>query len=172
MINELELSRLWHTVLSGGPIMFPLAVLALLLYRKSIGLLCYVSRFKLQTELKRVTPSLDRELIVAFRLKFKNLISNQLKYANVLIVAAPLMGLLGTVIGMLDTFKGIGASSTLDTTQAVADGVKVALITTQTGLMISIVGIFFTQLVSRKVGNIEAEFAEIEMQTLKQAIAR
>ncbi|MDQ8186337.1 MotA/TolQ/ExbB proton channel family protein [Pelagicoccus sp. SDUM812002] len=172
MINELELSRLWQTILSGGPIMIPLAVLALLLYRKVIGLLCYVSRFKIQDELERISPSQTHESIATFREKLKSIIANQLKYANVLIVAAPLLGLLGTVIGMLETFKGIGAESSLDTTQAVADGVKVALITTQTGLMISIVGIFFTQLVSRIFGRIENQLSELEMLAMKQSIGK
>lgn len=172
MIQVLELSGLWQTILSGGPIMIPLAVLAFLLYRKVIGLFCYVSRFKLQKELERHYPTPTRESIVTFRNKLKGLIANQLKYANVLIVAAPLLGLLGTVIGMLETFKGIGADSSLDTTQAVADGVKVALITTQTGLMISIVGIFFTQIVSRIFSSIEAQFSELEMQAMKQSIGK
>ncbi|MDQ8203466.1 MotA/TolQ/ExbB proton channel family protein [Pelagicoccus sp. SDUM812003] len=172
MINELEFSRLWDTVLSGGPIMIPLAILSLLLYRNAIGLLRFVSKIKIQEAIEKYATSEPRDAIIAFRERFTHLIARQLKYANVLIVAAPLLGLLGTVIGMLETFKGIGAEAGVDTTQAVADGVKVALITTQTGLMISIVGIFYTQLVSRIARGIEQKLAAFELQTMRQTIHR
>jgi len=50
---------------------------------------------------------------------------------------APLMGFLGTVIGMIQAFQAIEAAGEVEAT-LVAGGIKVALITTATGLVIAI----------------------------------
>jgi len=50
---------------------------------------------------------------------------------------APLMGFLGTVIGMIQAFQAIEAAGEVEAT-LVAGGIKVALITTAAGLMIAI----------------------------------
>lgn len=55
--------------------------------------------------------------------------------------AAPLLGLLGTVTGMIHTFSGVhGADGAIS--GQVADGIRQALITTQLGLLIAIPGLF------------------------------
>lgn len=50
---------------------------------------------------------------------------------------APLMGFLGTVIGMIEAFQSIEAAGEVEAT-LVAGGIKVALITTAAGLVIAI----------------------------------
>lgn len=60
------------------------------------------------------------------------------EFSGVLIGALPLMGLLGTIIGLLDCFAGIaseGASGEL-----VSGGIADALLTTQLGLVCAIPG--------------------------------
>jgi biopolymer transport protein ExbB len=54
---------------------------------------------------------------------------------------APLLGLLGTVVGMIETFDAVSATSG-ETATRVASGVSSALITTQVGLAIAIPGFF------------------------------
>ncbi len=61
----------------------------------------------------------------------------------VLSAVAPPLGLLGTVIGMMQTFDVITMYGT-GNTRAMAGGISVALITTQTGLMVSIPGIYMS----------------------------
>jgi biopolymer transport protein ExbB len=62
---------------------------------------------------------------------------------------APLLGFLGTVIGMIIAFASIEASGTVDPTM-VAGGIKVALITTAAGLVIAIpTNIFYNFFVTR-----------------------
>ncbi|NOY80679.1 MAG: MotA/TolQ/ExbB proton channel family protein [Kiritimatiellaeota bacterium] len=58
-----------------------------------------------------------------------------------LVAAAPLLGLLGTVLGMIQTFDAVGARSA-DTTDMVARGISQALITTQVGLLAALPGTF------------------------------
>jgi biopolymer transport protein ExbB len=58
-----------------------------------------------------------------------------------LVAAAPLLGLLGTVLGMIETFDAVG-HSTGDTAERVAAGISKALITTQVGLAAALPGTF------------------------------
>jgi biopolymer transport protein ExbB len=58
-----------------------------------------------------------------------------------LTIVAPLLGLLGTVMGMIVTFVAVSNSGG-DTAHRVADGVSRALITTQVGLVVAIPGVF------------------------------
>ena len=57
------------------------------------------------------------------------------------VTAAPLMGLLGTITGMMQAFKVIGASGLVAPTQ-VTSGVAQALIATALGLLIAIIALF------------------------------
>jgi len=54
---------------------------------------------------------------------------------------APLLGLMGTVMGMIDTFRAV-ADATGATGERVATGISRALITTQFGLVVALPGLF------------------------------
>lgn len=58
-----------------------------------------------------------------------------------LVAAAPLVGLLGTILGMIETFHGVSLRSG-ETTALVAAGISKALITTQVGLIVALPGAF------------------------------
>ena len=60
-----------------------------------------------------------------------------------------MLGLLGTVMGMLHCFHGLSLQAGHETARLVADGVSRALITTQTGLTIAIPALFMMQLIRR-----------------------
>ena len=58
-----------------------------------------------------------------------------------MVVAAPLLGLLGTVLGMIETFDAVALRSG-ETADMVAGGISQALITTQVGLVAALPGTF------------------------------
>jgi biopolymer transport protein ExbB len=74
-------------------------------------------------------------------------INISIQVLNVLVNAAPLLGLLGTVLGMLTTFRGLALGGAEKTTTLVADGIRVALITTEMGLFLAIPGTFLVYVV-------------------------
>ena len=65
-----------------------------------------------------------------------------------IVTAAPLMGLLGTITGMMQSFQVIGASNLVAPTQVTA-GVAQALIATALGLLIALVALFAFNFFSR-----------------------
>ena len=74
----------------------------------------------------------------------------------VLAAAAPLLGLLGTVNGMVETFRVIGIYG-MGNAQAMASGIKEALITTQAGLLVAIPGILAAQAMRKEIRGIHQD---------------
>lgn len=66
------------------------------------------------------------------------------------IAIAPLLGLLGTVTGMIETFKGIGQSNLFSQSGGVAGGIAEALLTTQMGLVVATPAILVSRGLERK----------------------
>lgn len=62
-------------------------------------------------------------------------------YLNIFATLAPMVGLLGTVWGMIVAFDAMGAQS--GDAKALASGIKVAMITTVAGLVVGIPAMFF-----------------------------
>lgn len=67
----------------------------------------------------------------------------QLPLIKVLVALCPLLGLLGTVLGMIGVFEVIAVSGN-DDAQAMARGVYRATIPTMSGLVVALTGIYFT----------------------------
>ncbi|MFO7669563.1 MAG: MotA/TolQ/ExbB proton channel family protein [Bacteroidales bacterium] len=77
------------------------------------------------------------------------LLEKNLSWIGLFIAIAPMLGFMGTVIGMIDAFDNIQQQGDISPT-VVAGGIKIALITTVTGLMVAIVlQIFYNYLVSQ-----------------------
>ncbi len=86
-------------------------------------------------------------------------IERRLPVLAVLISAAPLLGLLGTVAGMLITFAGMatGNSAPIDT---ISSGISKALVTTQAGLVVAIPASLLLALVRRQTTTTRLTFQE------------
>ncbi len=78
---------------------------------------------------------------------------------GVLAAIAPLLGLLGTVTGMINTFKVITAQGAGDA-NAMAGGISEALLTTQFGLAVAVPLMLIHHLLSRRVDKIVGDMEE------------
>jgi biopolymer transport protein ExbB/TolQ len=67
---------------------------------------------------------------------------------------APFVGLLGTVIGIIAAFQGIGATGS-GGIQAVSTGIAEALVETAFGLMVAIPAVILFNYLNSRVANIE-----------------
>ncbi len=89
--------------------------------------------------------------------------AEDLKFMKVSVTAAPLLGLLGTVTGMLATFQALASGSGGDKTMnLVAAGISEALITTETGLVLALPGSFWHYGLSRERDRLTAFLAHME----------
>jgi biopolymer transport protein ExbB len=94
-------------------------------------------------------------------------LDRQRKFLYILIGVAPLMGLLGTVTGMLSTFRGLSTGSGTDTVDLIAGGISEALITTQTGLIIAIPAYIIASLVVKRRNEMESFLTAMETITVQ-----
>ena len=78
----------------------------------------------------------------------------------VLAAVAPLLGLLGTVLGMIQTFDVIAVFGT-GNARALAGGISVALVTTQTGLLVAIPGLFASIALGRRAKRLSLGLDEL-----------
>lgn len=79
-----------------------------------------------------------------------------------IVMTAPLLGLLGTVIGMIETFDSLGNMSLFSQSGGIAGGISQALITTQMGLAVAIPGLLVNGALHRKQKDIELELAQMK----------
>lgn len=79
-----------------------------------------------------------------------------------IVTAAPLLGLLGTVIGMIETFDSLGDMSLYSQSGGIAGGISQALITTQMGLAVAIPGLIINGVLQRRQKDIELHLAQLK----------
>lgn len=104
---------------------------------------------------RRIGPASAVELAETFRPVFDRFSLT----LSTIVTAAPLLGILGTVMGIIDSFRLLGASAEVTDINAVAGGIAEALITTAAGLVVALITLFpymvFRAQSDRCLGNIE-----------------
>ena len=190
---EVSLQKIFEIWLSGGWVMIPLFLLSFLLYTQAFRLALSIMHIKLPSDeefawrewvqkpemakgkIKEIICYTQKNIrsIEYVRKRFDEIritqlaiIEQQLKFVKCLVAAAPLLGLLGTVLGMLQTFFGIAASGGVETAAVVASGISEALVTTETGLTIALPALFMVMFIQRQTHQEEAKLARLESLTL------
>ncbi|MBN1403156.1 MAG: MotA/TolQ/ExbB proton channel family protein [Opitutales bacterium] len=185
----------WDVWVDGGWVMIPLALLAIYTYFEAAALVMHLRRTRINKTpqgqweqwidspeegtghvgdiIRYVTGNgicrnsvLPR--IAAVRQAMIPEVNQKIVLLSVLVTVAPLLGLLGTVIGMLTTFKGLSVN-TGQTIDLVAEGIRVALITTQTGLQVAIPGYIFLSVLVKKRNEYNAFLASLESTLVQKA---
>jgi biopolymer transport protein ExbB len=94
-------------------------------------------------------PEAVEKAIVSYGSVQMGLLEKGLIWISLFIAIAPMLGFMGTVIGMIQAFDKIQATSSLSPS-VVAGGIKVALLTTVFGLIVAIIlQIFYNYIVSK-----------------------
>jgi biopolymer transport protein ExbB len=104
----------------------------------------------------------DRAMLRAITEKNRRFLRKKLAFIAVLAGVAPLLGLLGTVLGMIQTFDVIAIFGTSNA-KAMAGGISVALVTTQSGLMVAIPGLFVSGFLTRRSRRLESALDEFSL---------
>ncbi len=173
-----------NTLTHGGVLMVPLTLLALTIYWTAFRLFFFFSEHFFYRvprerliewvfnpilatgELRGVldyTQAPEVGSVAEVKSRFAEVINAYLAdidakrvFLLILVTTAPLMGLLGTVMGMLTTFSGLAAGAGGGTVDQIAAGISEALITTQTGLIIAIPAYVMATLIQKRRNEMEA----------------
>lgn len=104
---------------------------------------------------------------------YRNLTRN-ISLVKALIKLCPLLGLLGTVMGMLEVFDAVAITGS-NNPRATASGVSKATVSTMAGMVVAISGLLVLSLVSRRIEAEKGRFNDlfsISIQADKGATAR
>jgi biopolymer transport protein ExbB len=104
-------------------------------------------------------PPLDVNILRRCALRERPGISRFLGMIGVLVSVAPLLGLLGTVLGMIETFTVISVFGT-GNANAMANGISIALITTEAGLLVAVPGLLLSGLLLQQSSRLEMQLEE------------
>ncbi len=183
--------RIWA---AGGWTMIPLCLLSLLVYSSICRIFIYFSRMDFHRiapgrwqrwvlapeegrgevgEIIRYTQS-GAGSVEEIRSRFLEVsasrlpwIDRNLSFAGILVAAAPLLGLLGTVTGMLLTFQSIGSSGE-EMAGLLAKGISAALFPPEVGLCIALPALMLVQVLRRKRDDYRNFLASLESRTVQQ----
>lgn len=186
-----ETLRLWS---AGGWLMVPLFLLAVFIYYTALELLLRLNGHVLLRE--RVHRRSDQEItdgsetLRAVRMlllpeaespadvsrhfdqvrnAYLQVVNRRIRFLTILTTAAPLLGLLGTVTGMMATFEGLlgHQSRPLD---AVAGGISEALITTQTGLIVSVPALVILSMITHRRNILAHAVTRLERYNMRRVL--
>jgi biopolymer transport protein ExbB/TolQ len=151
------------TLREGGLTLWALLVLAVMIYSLVYGVWRHGKRTRARVEAgewKKGGGSMSREVerrFSAFELDEMAWVERRLPFLGVLIGAAPLLGLLGTVAGMLVTFGGMASGAGSEPIDVISGGISKALVTTQAGLVIAVPAAFLFALLKRQTESTHLE---------------
>ncbi len=132
----------------GGSVMIAIVGLSVVLYASCFHLLLslYAERRRLARATRAQLPALRRrqqEMRDTFRQKRVVL--------GAMIAAAPLLGLLGTVSGMMKTFESLADRVGEKSMEGLAHGISEVLVATESGLAVAIPALLLVYLAHRAV---------------------
>lgn len=141
---------------AGGIIMLPLFFISLSMWTLILEKIFFFnSLFKMDLK-KVIIDRISKEGEEEIRLSMYPSIDKHIPTIKTLAFISPLLGLLGTVTGMIRTFDVISIFGT-GNIRLMTIGISEALITTETGLVIAIPGIYMSRFLERKAERIKHE---------------
>jgi biopolymer transport protein ExbB len=109
--------------------------------------------WRIETRVEATAAQIERDM------------SRGLWLLETIVTAAPLLGLLGTIVGMMHSFKLIGGDGLVNPS-GVTGGVAQALIATAIGLVIALVALFAFNFFSRRIDRLMDELESFANEAL------
>ncbi|MDD2762512.1 MAG: MotA/TolQ/ExbB proton channel family protein [Opitutaceae bacterium] len=134
----------------GGPVMIAIIALSVVLYSRCFLLLMTLrqSRRQLDQMLPQPEgPAASRRLQDGIYEAFRQ----QRVALGAMIAAAPLLGLLGTVSGLVRTFDSLSSQAGQNSMENLADGISEVLVATESGLVVAIPALLLVYVAHREM---------------------
>ncbi|MCK4707398.1 MAG: MotA/TolQ/ExbB proton channel family protein [Gammaproteobacteria bacterium] len=145
----------------GGPVLTLIAVLGLVMWMFMIERLLYLfisHRSALNAVLDSWNARSDRSSWYAHQVRDQLIslasmkLEKNLSIIKTMVVLCPLMGLLGTVTGMIEVFEVMAISGT-GNARSLAAGVSKATVPTMAGMVVALSGVFLSSWLQKKASS-------------------
>ena len=125
-----------------------------------------------QAGLLRADEGIDavEEAVVSYGSIEMSFLERGLVWLSLFISVAPMLGFLGTVIGMIRAFDSIEQAGDISP-RLVAGGIKVALLTTAFGLIVAVILQFFYNYAVSKIDRLVAEMEDASIELVDAIVA-
>jgi biopolymer transport protein ExbB/TolQ len=145
------MKALFDLIGRGGPVMFAIITLSVVLYSR-----CFMLLFTLRRSRQQLTgsaPLLAEDFVALRRLQDETQdgFRQQRMALSAMIAAAPLLGLLGTVSGLVRTFESLSAQKGQSSMEGLAGGISEVLVATESGLVVAIPALLIVYLAHREM---------------------
>jgi biopolymer transport protein ExbB len=154
---------------AGGPILIPIMVLSVILYERCSSLLVFLLQARRRLGGAIAVASDDLPDMRRLRGDLEEAFQRQRATISAMIKAAPLLGLLGTVIGMIHTFDNLAAVAGKKSVEGLTGGISVALISTEAGLGVAIPAILLLYFAQRRLQKTVHDLVEAEGRAINAA---
>jgi biopolymer transport protein ExbB len=126
------------------------------------GLLDYAIHDALEAKNEARTCNVNcRNYIEDALFPYRVSISQYSVLVKTIVILAPLVGLLGTVMGMIETFDALQNSAMFGQGASISGGISKALFTTELGLVVAVPGLILGRVLDKKEDKFELEFEQI-----------
>ena len=122
----------------GGPVMLAILTLSVVLYSRCCKLLLGLRRNRRQLDAGSPWQSDQLPILRRMRTEAQESFRQQRVALAAMVAAAPLLGLLGTVSGMVTTFESLSARADGRSMGDLARGISQVLVATESGLAVAI----------------------------------
>lgn len=186
------IDRILNIWANGGWVMWPLAVVAFCMFCVGLRLLIDLKRRRARFAKASLNPLPVSDsdgnngkvwTVLRYAQKGKSPMEISRRFAEIagaelrhidlslstlgtLVAAAPLVGLLGTVFGMLVTFRALAVTGGGKITEAMAAGISQALFPPEIGLCIAVPGLLLMHIIRRQRQEFEAFLTQLESQAI------
>ncbi len=152
----------------GGPVLTWIAVLSIVMWMFMIERLLYLlmsHRSALRAVLAKWESRSDRSSWYAHQIRDQLIslasmkLEKNLSIIKTLVVLCPLMGLLGTVTGMIEVFEVMAISGT-GNARSLAAGVSKATVPTMAGMVVALSGVFLSSWLQKKASRYREQLGE------------
>jgi hypothetical protein len=111
---------------------------------------------------KKLAASIDDNSSLQQKIDFEiELLSDRFLFLEMMIAAAPVAGLLGTVVGLLQVFD-VQTKMTHITMKSITGGMYVAMVTTVCGLIVALIGVTGRHFLNSRLTELRVQLAKEE----------
>jgi biopolymer transport protein ExbB len=140
---------LFELIQRGGPVMYAIIALSVILYSRCFLLLLSLRRARMSLHAEDASSPERMKTLLREQDELQQAFRQQRVSLGAMIAAAPLLGLLGTVSGMVTTFESLASQSGQKSMEGLAGGISEVLVATESGLSVAIPAILIVYLAHR-----------------------